>query len=101
MSDVSGLLEVMKLYGPSALFFAVWYLDRKATNEQWSKIIDQMVKSQAENFELLKDMIQTNILQTALLQRIESLIVNNQWCPYIKRFLEKGEVNGKSDNYAA
>lgn len=98
MSDIAGLLDALKPYGASALIFAIWYVYHKATAGQLNKIIDNNVLTQNKNFELLKDMIDTNILHNALLQRIESLILNNQWCPYARKFLKKGEFDEPDNN---
>ena len=37
------------------------------------------------NFEILKDLLETNQYHAALLSRIESKIDNNLWCPILKR----------------
>ena len=37
------------------------------------------------NFEILKDLLETNQYHAALLSRIESKIDNNLWCPLLKK----------------
>lgn len=59
----------------------------KATFEQLNKIIDNQSEREKNNFSLLKQMIDTNLLQNAHLEKIESLIKNNTWCPYARKFL--------------
>lgn len=53
-----------------------------------------------ENFELLKDMISTNIIQNGLLEKIDSKITSNQWCPYVKAFLKQGDLKNDASNNA-
>ena len=93
MSEITGLIELVKPYGSPALVFGCWFLYHKSTTEQFNKML-------TENFKLLERMIETNILNTALITEIKSLIINNQWCPYAKDFMKKGELNGKSNNNA-
>ena len=38
-----------------------------------------------DNFEILKDLLETNQYHAALLSRIESKIDNNLWCPILKK----------------
>ena len=41
------------------------------------------------NFEILKDLLETNQYHAALLSRIENKIDNNLWCPILKKELVK------------
>lgn len=59
----------------------------KATFAQLNKIIDNQSDREKNNFNLLKQMIDTNLLQNAHLEKIESMIKNNTWCPYARKIL--------------
>ncbi|MDD3236817.1 MAG: hypothetical protein PHV37_01810 [Candidatus Gastranaerophilales bacterium] len=93
MSEIQGLLELVKPWGAGALLFACFFLYHKSTTEHLKSIIDG-------NFKVLNGMLENNIYHTALLQEIKDLIVNNTWCPYAKHFLNKEQANGKSNNNA-
>ena len=64
--------------GFPALIFLIWYIYHQAQVKSFEKIIQN-------NFEILKDLLETNQYHAALLSRIESKIDNNLWCPILKR----------------
>lgn len=64
--------------GFPALIFAIWYIYHQAQVKAFEKIIQN-------NFEILKDLLETNQYHAAILSRIESKIDNNLWCPILKR----------------
>ena len=64
--------------GFPALIFAIWYIYHQAQVKAFEKIIQN-------NFEILKDLLETNQYHAALLSRIESKIDNNLWCPLLKK----------------
>ena len=59
----------------------------KETFSQMNKIIDNQAKREESNFKLLQDMVSTNLLQNAHLEKIAGMIENNRWCPYARNFL--------------
>ena len=64
--------------GFPALIFAIWYIYHQAQVKAFEKIIQN-------NFEILKDLLETNQYHAAILSRIESKIDNNLWCPILKK----------------
>lgn len=94
MGDIAGLLESLKPYGSSALIFAIWYFYHKSITDQYRTIF-------SENFKLLHGMLENALLQNGLLQEIRDIAENNKWCPYVKKFMEKGDKNDKSSDNAA
>lgn len=64
--------------GFSVIIFAIWYIYHQAQVKAFEKIIQN-------NFEILKDLLETNQYHAALLSRIESKIDNNLWCPFLKK----------------
>ena len=91
MTETTFFVEIIKNLGVAALIFVIWYIDhqsqqkqQKDTVEAFNKIIDEQAKREERNFNLLKEMLETNQYHGSLLSRICEKIDNNQWCPYIK-----------------
>ena len=76
------LSPLMETIGFPALIFAVWYIYHQSQVESFKQIIQN-------NFEILKDLLETNQYHVALLSRIENKIDNNLWCPILKKELVK------------
>lgn len=72
-----GVIEFLKLAGTGGITFVIFYLYHQSTTRQMEEIIHQ-------TFDLLKTMIEQNSLQLTYLQRIDTNIFNNAWCPYVK-----------------
>lgn len=98
MTEFSALLKITEQIGFPALIFAIWYFYHKSSVKQFNEIIEQQKENSKSTFELLKDMIQTNILQTSLLQDIQAKITNNQWCPFVQGFLKGKDFKDVADN---
>lgn len=98
MGEVTSYGPFLQQYGVAALLFIVFYMYHKAVTEQQNKVIDRQAEREKENFNLLKEMISINYIQNGLLEKIHSEIINNQWCPYVKKFISKGEINEPSNN---
>lgn len=64
--------------GFPALIFAIWYI----YHQSQVKAFEQIIKN---NFDILKDLLETNQYHAAILSRIESKIDNNLWCPILKK----------------
>ena len=75
LSQVSPLIENV---GFPALIFAIWYLYHQSQVKAFEKIIEN-------NFEILKDLLESNQYHAAILSRIESKIDSKMWCPVLKK----------------
>ena len=71
------IIEILKMGGVSTITFAIFYIYHQSTSNQINTIIQNV-------FSILKDMIGQGNLQTGYLQKIDTKIDNNAWCPYIK-----------------
>lgn len=74
-------------FGFSAVILGIWYYCHKTWTKQLNTLIESQAKSNDNTFQLLKDMIEVNILQVGKLDRLEELIHSNRWCPYIAKKL--------------
>jgi len=82
--DILNLISpILENIGFPALIFLIWYVYH---NSQ-VKAINKIIKN---NFEILKQMLETNQNNTGILSRIENKIDNNLWCPILKR--EIGQI---------
>lgn len=100
MSEFTTLITTMTKEGViGAIVFAIWWLYHKAVTEQFKEILAQMKEREIRHYELLKDSIETNKLIISTLQKINSSIDNNNWCPIAKEFHEGG-LNVKPANNA-
>ena len=81
MQEAAFFIEVIKYVGFPALIFVIWHLYHKSTNENYKQIINstvatftQIIEGQAKreerNFNLLKDMLETNQYHGSLLAKI-------------------------------
>lgn len=110
MSEFESLAEWIKLVGSGGLIFLVWYFYHKSVTGQFDTILqnqaqresetfrqmNEIIHNQAEtakqNFELLKDMVSTNLLQNEKLERIETKIEDHHWCPFFKKILNDEKI---------
>lgn len=96
----AAILNILK--GSSTLIvFVIWFLYHKSSTDQLNKIIDLQLNREKENFNLLKDMIASNLLQNEKLEQIKSLITTNQWCPLYRKYLKEGVFEHEPDNHSA
>ena len=72
------LIEILKYAGGGGLLFLCFYMYHKSTSDQFNSIIQQ-------TFELLKTMIEQNTAQLAYLQKIDTNVTHNLWCPVIRK----------------
>ena len=77
--------------GTTALMFICFYLILKITEKNLEALINQQKDFIAHTFNMLKDMIQVNLLNTSLLQEIKDKINTNQWCPYARKLMNNKE----------
>lgn len=75
LNQISPLVESL---GFPALIFAIWYLYHQSQVKTFMQIIEN-------NFQILKDLLETNQYHAAILSRIESKIDSNMWCPVLKK----------------
>lgn len=77
------IIEILKMGGVSTITFAIFYLYHQSTSNQINTIIQNV-------FSILKELIGQGNLQTGYLQKIDTKIDNNVWCPFIR---EQSGVN--------
>lgn len=82
MDIIQHLSPLIENVGFPALIFLIWYIYHQSQVKAFELIIN-------DNFEILKDLLETNQFHAALLSRIESKIDNNLWCPILKKELIK------------
>ena len=78
MEFLQNLTPFVESVGFPALIFAIWYIYHNAQVKAFEKIMQN-------NFEILKDMLETNQYHAAILSRIESKIDSNVWCPILRK----------------
>lgn len=78
MDMITQLSPLIENVGFPALIFAIWYIYHQAQVKSFEKLMQN-------NFEILKDLLETNQYHAALLSRIESKIDTNIWCPILKK----------------
>ena len=76
--ETSIMLKLFESIGFPAVIFVIWYIYHQAQVKTCEKII-------ANNFEILKDLVEPNQYSATVLSRIESKIDSNVWCPVLKR----------------
>lgn len=91
MNEMTALTEYLAAFGTGGLIFIMWYFYHKSSTTQFDKILESQAQRAQENFKLLQDMISSNLLQNEKLERIETKIDNNRWCPYVKYILQNKE----------
>lgn len=101
MTDIGNLVATLEKsggYTASLVVFAIWYFYHKAVTAQFEGILTYQQEREKEIIGLLKDSIETNKLILGSLEKLNSSIANNLWCPVAKEF-HKGGLNVKpSDN---
>lgn len=78
MDIYSQIIPFVESVGFPALIFAIWYI----YHQSQVKAFELIVK---DNFEILKDLLETNQYHAAILSRVENKIDNNLWCPILKK----------------
>lgn len=81
--------NLLKEFGTAALMFGCFYLILQLTAKNLEALINQQKDFINKTFEMLKSMIECNLLNTSLLQEIKDKIVANEWCPYAREFHKK------------
>lgn len=76
--EINVLIKLFESIGFPAVIFVIWYIYHKAQVKTFENII-------SNNFQILKDMVETNQYSATVLSRIESKIDGNLWCPVLKR----------------
>ncbi len=84
-----GIFEFLKVAGSGGIVFVIFYLYHQSSTKQMNEIIGQ-------TFDLLKKMIEQNTLQLTYLQKIDTEIGANMWCPYAR---EKAGISIKENNH--
>lgn len=78
MDIYSQIIPFVESVGFPALIFAIWYI----YHQSQVKAFELIVK---DNFEILKELLETNQYHAAILSRVENKIDNNLWCPILKK----------------
>ncbi|MCD8024185.1 MAG: hypothetical protein LUE64_01475 [Candidatus Gastranaerophilales bacterium] len=78
MEFLNQLSPFIENAGFPALIFLIWYIYHQSQVKTLETIIN-------DNFEILKELLETNQYHAAILSRIESKIDNNLWCPILKK----------------
>ena len=78
MEFLNQLSPFIENAGFPALIFAIWYIYHQSQVKTLETIIN-------DNFEILKELLETKQYHAAILSRIESKIDNNLWCPILKK----------------
>ncbi len=78
MDFITQIYPMLESVGFPALIFLIWYIYHQSQVKAFELIIK-------DNFEILKDLLETNQYHAALLSRIESKMDNNLWCPILKK----------------
>ena len=81
------LLKILGGAGASTMLFVIFYFFLKAVTAQQSEIIKQ-------TFTILAQLIEQGNLQIGYLQKIDTNVRNNIWCPYVREIsgLKEKEV---------
>lgn len=82
--DVAIMLKLIESIGFPAVIFVIWYIYHNAQVKTFETIIDN-------NFQILKDLVETNQYNATVLSRIESKIDGNLWCPILKKEINRNE----------
>jgi hypothetical protein len=82
--DISIMLKLIESIGFPAVIFVIWYIYHDAQVKTFENII-------SNNFQILKDLVETNQYSATVLSRIESKIDGNLWCPVLKREVKSNE----------
>ncbi|HSA07581.1 MAG TPA: hypothetical protein P5556_10435 [Candidatus Gastranaerophilales bacterium] len=90
MNDTALIIELVKNIGFPAVIFAIWYIYHKSQVKTFEDIIKR-------NFDVLKDLLETNQYHTALLSKIESKIDMNLWCPVLRNEILKPDYRYKNE----
>ncbi|MDD3012287.1 MAG: hypothetical protein PHC34_01115 [Candidatus Gastranaerophilales bacterium] len=81
MTETALLIELVKNIGFPAVVFAIY---QKSQVKTFETIIQN-------NFQVLKDLLETNQYYAALLSRIKGKIDTNLWCPILKKSLKNND----------
>jgi len=85
MTESALILELVKNIGFPAVIFAIWYIYHKSQVKTFEDIVNN-------NFQVLKDLLETNQYHTALLSKIDTKIEMNLWCPILRNEISKNKV---------
>ena len=80
--ELSLLMKLFESIGFPAVIFVIWYIYHNAQVKTFEKII-------SNNFEILKDLVETHQYNATVMSRIESKIDGNLWCPILKKAISK------------
>lgn len=73
-------LELVKYGGLPVLMFLMWFIYHRSTDARWTAAMNSMDRQRQQDFELLKNTIQTVEMHTAILARVENKIDSGAGC---------------------
>lgn len=75
---ITEVIPLLESIGFPSIIFVIWYIYHNAQVKTFEKIMEQ-------NFNILKELLETNHYQGVILARIENKVDNNLWCPILKK----------------
>jgi len=87
--------NLVKEFGTAALMFGCFYLILQLTAKNLEQLINQQKDFINKTFEMLKSMIECNLMNTSLLQEIKDKIETNSWCPLARKYQNHKEFDNE------
>lgn len=82
MEVMNFYMELIENLGFPALIFIIWMVYHKAQVKSFEQLIENQSEREKRNFNLLKEMLETNQCQSAAIARLEQKIEKNRFCPF-------------------
>lgn len=86
MAENTLVAELAKNVGFPILLFIIWVVYHRATMRIFEKITETQ-------YNILRDLIETNNCTIGALARIEQKIDSNTWCPYARERMKEVKKN--------
>ncbi len=84
MTETAIFLKLVESIGFPAVIFIIWFLYHKSQTKLYEELLKAQAKREERNFNILKEMLETNQYNAAVLSRIEQKIDANAFCPIVK-----------------
>lgn len=78
MNIIQMMQPLIESIGFPAVIFMIWFIYHRSQVKTFETIIKN-------NFEILREMVETNQYHGIILSRLESKIDSNHWCPMVKK----------------
>lgn len=86
-----GILEFLKMTGTAGLMFVIFYIYHKSVCEQMLQNAKQLNEIIQSGFKLFEKLTEQGAMQLGYLQKIDTEVSNNMWCPYVRK--KSGDKN--------